>query len=118
MPANEGDRCAPPATESPLLVWLLTALKPMPRTRIKQLLKHGQISVNGKPTKKFDLLLKAGDRVTVGRASPNRLAPVLKRAGMPVIFSDDDLIVIDKPSGLLSVATDTGESGHGIFRAQ
>jgi 23S rRNA pseudouridine1911/1915/1917 synthase len=107
MPAHDGDRALPPATESPLLSWLLAALKPMPRTRIKQLLKHGQISVNGKPTKKFDLLLQAGDRVTVGRAKPEPVAPVLKRAGMPVIFSDDDLIVIDKPSGLLSVATDT-----------
>ena len=35
------------ATEGPLLQWLLMNLQPMNRTRIKQLLQHGRISVNG-----------------------------------------------------------------------
>ena len=37
----------PPADDGPLLPWLLAALAPMPRTRVKQLLRFGRVSVNG-----------------------------------------------------------------------
>ena len=42
-------RVLPPAAAGPLLPWLLTALAPMPRTRVKQLLRFGQVTVNGVP---------------------------------------------------------------------
>ncbi len=96
------------ATDGPLLEWLLEALKPMSRTGVKQLLKHGQIHVNGQPTKKFDYPLKAGDRVAIAkRERPDPLAEMLGKAGMPLVHFDDHLLLIDKPGGLLSVETDS-----------
>ena len=76
----------------------------MNRTRVKQLLRHGQVSVNGTPVTRHDHPLRAGDRITVSRVG--RAAPELARAGVRVVYEDDSLIVIDKPSGLLSVATE------------
>jgi 23S rRNA pseudouridine1911/1915/1917 synthase len=95
----------PPAADGPLLPWLLAALAPMPRTRVKQLLKFGLVSVNGAPTTQFDYSLKAGDRVAIASAGLDSAADILRQSGIRIVHEDDDLIVIDKPAGLLSVAT-------------
>lgn len=97
----------PPATDGPLLEWLFTALAPMSRSGVKQVLKHGQVAVNGTATTQFDFPLKAGDRVAIRPPDkPDPLTAMLANAGMPVVHLDADLILIDKPAGLLSVATD------------
>src|SRR4051794_26528403 len=87
----------------PLLAWLLAALQPMPRTRVKQLLQHGKVTVNGTATTRFDYLLEPGDCVKV--ASSNSSPSELARAGVAILHADDDLLVIDKPAGLLTVAS-------------
>ena len=99
-------RVLPPATDGPLLPWLLTALAPMPRTRVKQLLRFGQVTVNGVPTTQFDHPLKAGDRVAVATSRPDGPTEALRPAGIRIVYQDADLIVLDKPAGLLSVATE------------
>lgn len=108
MPSAVGSepmRALPPATDGPLLPWLLAALAPMPRTRVKQLLKFGQVTVNGVPTTRFDHPLTAGDRVAVLSNRPEPGVGELAMAGVCIVCQDDDLIAIDKPAGLLSVAT-------------
>jgi len=66
---------------------------------VKEWLRDGRVAVNGVPTTRHDHPLRPGDRVTVehGRAAVSRL---------PVVYEDDELIVIDKPAGLLTVATE------------
>jgi 23S rRNA pseudouridine1911/1915/1917 synthase len=88
----------PPTTEAPLLAWLIDALRPASRTRVKEWLRDGRVAVNGVPTTRHDHPLRPGDRVTVehGRPAASRL---------PVVYEDDALIAIDKPAGLLTVAT-------------
>jgi 23S rRNA pseudouridine1911/1915/1917 synthase len=73
----------------------------MNRTKVKQLLTHGRIFVNGTATTKHDFPVKPGDTVSIDR-SPVRRDPPLK-----VHYEDDALIVIEKPEGLLTVATET-----------
>lgn len=81
--------------------FLLASLAPMNRTRVKQLLTHGRIHVNGKAITKHDHPVRPGDQITVDR-SPPRPAPLL-----PIVYEDESLVVIDKPEGLLTVATET-----------
>jgi 23S rRNA pseudouridine1911/1915/1917 synthase len=88
-----------PTAETPLLAWLLEALRPMSRTGIKELLRDGRVAVNGTPTTRFDHPLRPGDRVTLLDRTARR-APDL-----PILFEDDNLIAVDKPPGLLTVAT-------------
>jgi 23S rRNA pseudouridine1911/1915/1917 synthase len=102
--SNPKVRALPPAEDGPLLPWLLAALAPMPRTRVKLLLKLGRVRVNGAPTTRFDYPLKAGDRVAIGPAGPDPAADPLRQAGIRIVHEDADLIVMDKPAGLLSVA--------------
>lgn len=69
--------------------------------KIKSFLEHKQVSVNGVITTKYNYPVNTGDEVVV------RL-PVSGKSNIPfeVIFEDSYLIAINKPSGLLSVATD------------
>jgi 23S rRNA pseudouridine1911/1915/1917 synthase len=112
---NEGQRLPTATEEAPLLAWLLEALKPMNRTRVKQLLKHGSVSVNGLPTTKHDHPLKPGDRVTVARggAIADRS---LEKAKIAIVYEDDALIAIDKPAGLLTVATEVERTDTAFAR--
>jgi 23S rRNA pseudouridine1911/1915/1917 synthase len=107
MSAKDGDRALPPASEGPLLAWLLKTLQPMPRTRVKQLLAHGRVVVNGSATTQFDHQLRTGDRVVIA-------ANASKPQKISILHEDADLIVIDKAAGLLSVASD-GEKTETAF---
>jgi 23S rRNA pseudouridine1911/1915/1917 synthase len=88
-----------------LLAWLLDALRPMNRTRVKQLLRHGRVSVNGATATRHDHPLRPGDRVAV---APKGSAPdgrSLEKAGIALLSEDEALVILDKPPGLLTVAT-------------
>lgn len=95
----------PPTADAPLLAWLVDALRPTNRTRVKQLLQHGRVSVNGVPTTHFNHPLRPGDRVEITDA-PQVADRELRQSGIVVVFEDDSLVVIDKPAGLLTVATE------------
>ncbi len=75
------------------------------RTKIKQLLRHRAIGVNGKAVKNLNHFLLKGDTVSIskGKKEPK----VIPAMGIKVIYEDNDLIVIEKPSGLLSIASET-----------
>ena len=100
-----------PPSEQPLLLWLVKVLAPMKRTRVKQMLQHGRVLVNGAITTRHDHLVLPED--TISQMPEGSLPPVefLAQAGgkiakppFSIIHSDEHLLVIDKPSGLLSVA--------------
>jgi 23S rRNA pseudouridine1911/1915/1917 synthase len=96
-----------PAAEAPLLVWLLDILKPMSRSKVKNLLRNGQVLVNGASITQHDHRLHPNDRVTISRERPPPNTLGLKQSGIVIVYEDDALIVIDKPPGLLTVSTDT-----------
>lgn len=90
-------------TEAQLLNFLLEDGPKLTRTKAKSLLKYGQISVNGKTIKAFDYKLRPGSSVGVGH-STKHIASAQKR--LDIIFENEELIVINKPDGLLSVPTE------------
>jgi 23S rRNA pseudouridine1911/1915/1917 synthase len=71
------------------------------RTR-KQLLAAGRVRVNGVAARRADAALAAGDVVEVGPRT--RPAPLPSR--IRVVHEDADVVVVDKPSGLLTIATE------------
>ena len=79
------------------------ASKVMPdrsRTTIKSWLKHGQIMLNGEITTAFDAAVNPGDEVNVNTA---RQFVTFRHPRLKLIYEDDDVIVVDKGYGLLSV---------------
>lgn len=87
--------------------FLLDALQPMNRTRVKQLLRSGRVAVNGIPATRHDHQLKPGERVAIAREALLIRDRSSKRNESGVVYIDDAVIVIDKPAGLLTVATET-----------
>ncbi len=100
--------------DAPLLAWLLTALAPMSRTKVKELLARGGVSVNGTPTTQFNHPLTPGDRVTVGKPAVRDTS--LSAASITVVHEDASVIVLDKPAGLLTVATDAEKADTAFAR--
>ena len=103
----------PPTAEAPLLEWLLTTLAPMNRTRVKQLLRSGRVTVNGASVTRHDHPLRPGDAVRITREAP---AAAASEAGIAIVYEDAHLIVIDKPAGLLTVATESEKTDTSFVR--
>lgn len=90
----------PVAESTTLLPFLLEHVKGS-RNNIKNLLAHGQAAVDGVITTQFDHPLAPGQSITVLAAPPAAI-----KLPFPVLFEDEQLIVINKPAGLLSIAND------------
>jgi 23S rRNA pseudouridine1911/1915/1917 synthase len=86
-----------------LLEFLLASGIGISRNKLKSLLAHKLISVNGTFTTHFDYPLDPGDKVKINKNTSlsNPQLPNLK-----IIYEDEFLIVIQKNPGLLSIATD------------
>src|SRR5688572_14755978 len=88
---------------SGLMDFLSTRLPDWARKTLKQRLQSGCISVNGTTTTQHNFALSSGDIVEVSAS-----IKVTSNASsqLEILYSDRDLIAINKPAGLLSVGTD------------
>lgn len=89
--------------EELLLNFLLSNVEGKSKNNIKSLLKWGNISVNGNKVMKHDFPLSIGDEVSV---SFERQQVGNFKSKINIIYEDVNIIVVDKPSGLLSVDND------------
>ncbi len=96
-----------------LLDFLLKTLTNQSRNNIKSLLKNHQVAVDGAPISQFDFKLSKDDIVIVSKNRINKRNVTKKEVN--IIYEDNEFIVIDKPSGLLSVASDK-EKGKTAYR--
>lgn len=88
-----------------LLEFLLEKLTNKSRNNIKSLLSHKMISVDGNVVSQFDFQLSKGDTVSIGKTTMKQKVQA-KKTKLNIIYEDDDFIAINKPSGLLSIATE------------
>lgn len=80
------------------------------RGKIKSFLEHSQVSINGVVTTKYNYPVQKGDSVSVCLTPSNNI-----KIPFEVIYEDNYLIAINKPPGILSVATDS-EKENTAFR--
>ena len=88
--------------ECELLEFLLETFSNQSRNSVKSLLSSHRVSVDGAPTSQFNFKLYPEDTVIISNAPIRRKT----RSNLPIIYEDDEIIVINKPSGLLSIASD------------
>ncbi len=86
-----------------LLNYLISILPHKSRNIIKAVLRDRQVLVNNKAVTKFDFPLTPGQHLEVQWERP---APKQPLQGLDIVHEDQDLIVVNKPAGLLTVATD------------
>jgi len=87
-----------------LLASLFDAWPQEKKKQIRTWLKFQAITVNGRPVSQFDHPLKPGDIVAV---RTDRFAAPKTRlsSGIQIYFEDAHLMVVEKPAGLLSIAS-------------
>lgn len=100
-----------------LMDFLIAKMGGMARSSVKQLLGQRRVKVGNAIQTRHDFALKAGDVVTVssGRGNSQLTHPKLR-----IVYEDDDLIVVNKQPGLLTVAATPGSSettAYSILRA-
>ncbi len=86
-----------------LLNYLYEQDLPYTKTKLKSLLKHRCISINGEATSQFDEAIFKGDTIVIVPHNRSLDTP------LNIIYEDKNLLVIDKPYGLLTIATDKDE---------
>ncbi len=90
-------------TEDTLLAFLLAHLPQKSRSSVKAVLRDGQVFVGDRAFTQFDQPLVPGQRV---RVYWQRTEAPRELRGLNIVHEDDQIIVVDKPSGLLTIATD------------
>lgn len=80
----------------------LTAfVKDLSRTRLKTLILAGNVAVGGRTIRDPGHYVNAGDEVVVVVPQPEPPAPRPENIPLAIVYEDADIVVIDKPPGLV-----------------
>lgn len=80
---------------------VLAAGTTLSRTRLKALILDGAVTIGGRTILDPGYRVNAGDSIVVAVPEPEPAEPEGEDIPLNIVFEDDDLIVIDKPSGLV-----------------
>jgi len=114
---------------------ILSELLDVSRNQIEKLIRDGLVEVNGKTVTKTSHKLALGDEVRYRFLEAKKREPAVVDFDVEILYEDDDLMVVNKPSGLvvhpaasvkeptlvdwlihrgISLSTISGEERHGI----
>lgn len=91
-----------------LLDFLFSVLPQTKKTTVKDYLKHRQVMAGETVTTQFDYPLSAGDTVKV---NTTREFQTFSNPRLKIVYEDNDIIVVNKGYGLLSMGTDKIKDG-------
>ncbi|MGD9611555.1 MAG: RluA family pseudouridine synthase [Kiritimatiellia bacterium] len=94
--------CFPVESRAARLDQFLVAAHPaLSRSRWKQLIEAGHVFLNGAPVLKANAALASGDELRCALPDPEPVGLVAADIPLAILFEDADLIVLDKPAGLV-----------------
>ena len=71
------------------------------RSRVQALIRQGAVTVGGNAVSEAKRKLAAGERVAVALPEPEPAEPQGEDIPLDILYEDDELIVINKPAGLV-----------------
>jgi 23S rRNA pseudouridine1911/1915/1917 synthase len=80
---------------------LAVRLPELSRSRLKALILAGQIALKGAPVRDPAYHVATGDTITIDVPEAVAAEPAGENIALDIIYEDDDIIVIDKPRGLV-----------------
>lgn len=89
-----------------LFVFLQSRMTSLSRNNIKHLLSNKQVLLDGSPVSQFDFMLAKGDIVQISKQPVHKTVKEKKSDLPEIIYEDDEMVVINKPSGLLSISNE------------
>ena len=90
--------------------FLVSVLPEHSRSQIQRLIKDGYIQVDGREAK-ANQSVKTGQGVTLDIPEPVDPVPQAEALPLPILYQDKDLIVVDKPAGMVVHPAAGHESG-------
>lgn len=81
--------------------YLVGQLQEFSRSRIQGLIVDGFVDVNGHPAKKAGQLLEHGSSITVRVSPPVPTDLIAEDIPLDILFENDDLLVVNKPAGMV-----------------
>ena len=81
--------------------FLVGLLQEFSRSRIQGLIANGLVDVNGLAAKKAGQILESGSNVTVRIPPPAPTDLIAEEIPLDIVYENDDLIVINKPAGMV-----------------
>lgn len=83
------------------------------KNTLRSWIKEGRVQIDEETAKNSAIRVHKGQVITLGQRKK------MIRSALPILYEDNDLVVIDKPSGLLSVSTafEKGETAHALLKA-
>jgi 23S rRNA pseudouridine1911/1915/1917 synthase len=80
---------------------LLAARTDLTRTRLKALILAGEVAIGGTTIRDPGYRVNSGETIVLGVPAPEAAEPLPENIPLAVVYEDDAVIVIDKPSGLV-----------------
>ncbi|MGN6765172.1 MAG: RluA family pseudouridine synthase [Rhizobiaceae bacterium] len=82
--------------------WLAKRLAPeLSRSRVQSLIREGSVSVNGSPAREPKEKVAEGAVIEVNVPAPEPAEPEGEAIPLDILYEDDELIVVNKPAGLV-----------------
>jgi len=81
--------------------FLVNSMPQLSRARIQALIKEGFVQVDGQEIVKTGYQLESGERVDVRQPAPVETTLVSEKIPLDIIFENDDLILVNKPAGMV-----------------
>ncbi len=99
-----------------ICAFFLKEQKGFSRTLIQKMILEGKVAIDGVPSPKPHYKVRAGQEVKVSVADKAPAAPAAEDIPLEVVFEDDAVAVIDKPSGMV-VHPAPGNYAHTLVNA-
>ena len=82
--------------------WLAAELGPeLSRSRVQSLITEGHVTLDGSPVHETKQKLREGMKITVRLPEPQAAEPEAENIPLDILYEDEDLIVVNKPAGLV-----------------
>lgn len=81
--------------------FLAGTIPQLSRAQIQKLIRQGRVSLAGQPVTRPSLKIRAGDWISVHLPPPPAPDPQPEAIPLEIVYEDDDLLVINKPAGLV-----------------
>jgi len=80
---------------------LAARIADLSRTRVKSLILAGEVSIGGRTIRDPGHRVNAGETVAIAVPAPEPAVPEGEAIPLNIVYEDDEIIVIDKPKGLV-----------------
>jgi 23S rRNA pseudouridine1911/1915/1917 synthase len=81
--------------------WLATSLQGVSRTRVQALIRAGAVTAEGAAAREPSRKVAAGERFAIAVPEPDDPEPKGEAIPLDVLYEDQDIIVVNKPAGLV-----------------